>query len=93
MYDLPNEMHFFTKFILLRMAIRAENFIGFEELYSEFGSNTFIKKIRANRACDVADFYIKHDKKQKALKLYEFIAKTFPASNRAQKGLNDLLKK
>jgi predicted alpha/beta superfamily hydrolase len=93
LYKLPNEMHFFTKFILLRMAIRAGNFVGFEELYSEFGSNSFLKNIRVNRACDVADFFIKNDKKQKALKLYQFITKTFPTSNRAQKGLSDLIKK
>ena len=93
LYKLPNEMHFFTKFILLRMAKRADNFVGFEELYSEFGSNSFLKNIRVNRACDVADFFIKNEKKQKALKLYQFIAKTFPTSKRAQKGLSDLLKK
>jgi predicted alpha/beta superfamily hydrolase len=93
LYNLPNEIHFFTKYILLRMAIRADNFVSFEELYSAFGSNELLKNIRVNRACEVADFYIKNNKKQKALKLYQFITKIFPTSKRAQKGLSDLLKK
>ena len=65
----------------------------FRELYSTFGSNELLKNIRANRACEVADFYSKNNKKQKALKLYQFIVKTFPTSKRAQKRLNDVLKK
>jgi hypothetical protein len=78
---------------MIRLAMRASDFNSFEELYSEFGTHQLIENLRANWACNIADFYIKNKKKQKALKLYQFIAKTFPASKRAQKGLNKLLNK
>jgi predicted alpha/beta superfamily hydrolase len=93
LYNLPNEISPFTKYSMIRLAMRASDFNSFEELYSEFGTHQLIENLRANWACNIADFYIKNKKKQKALKLYQFIAKTFPASKRAQKGLNNLLNK
>ena len=92
LYKLPNEMSPFSKYDIVRKAIRANDFNGFEKLVSEFGSYKLIEKLRANWACNIADFYVKNDKKQKALKLYQFINKVFPTSKRGQKGLDDLLK-
>jgi len=93
LYHLPNEISPFARYDIIRKAIRANNFNSFEELVSEFGSFKLIEKLRANWACNIADFYSKNNKNQKALKLYQFITKTFPTSKRAQKGLNDLLNK
>jgi len=93
LYNLPNEMSPFSRYDIIRKAIRVNDFNSFEELVSEFGSFKLMEKLRANWACNIADFYSKNNKKQKALKLYQFTTKTFPTSKRAQKGLNDLLKK
>ena len=93
LYNLPNKIAPFTKYIMLRTAMRADNFAHFDEMYSTFGSDELLKVIRVSRACEVADFYIKNNKKQKALKLYQFITKAFPTSKKAQNGLSNLLKK
>jgi len=93
LYGLSKELAPFTKYAIVRLAIQANEFNSFEELLSAFGSNKLIAELRASWACNIANFYVKKNKNQKAIKLYEFIVKTFPTSNRAQKGLSDLLKK
>ncbi len=93
LYNLPNKMSPFSRYNIIRKAIRANEFKSFEKLVSEFGAHNLIAELRPSWACNIADFYAKNNKKQKAIKLYQFIAKTFPTSNSAKKGLNELLKK
>jgi len=93
LYGLSKKLAPFTKYAIVRLAIKENEFNSFENLVSQFGSYKLIKELRASWACNIADFYVKSKKNQKAIKLYEFIVKTFPTSERAQKGLNDLLKK
>lgn len=93
LYGLSKDLAPFTKYAIVRLAIQANEFNSFENLFSQFGSYKLIVELRASWACVIADFYVKKDKKQEALKLYQFITKTFPTSKRAQKGLSDLIKK
>jgi pimeloyl-ACP methyl ester carboxylesterase len=89
LYDLPNEMSTFTKYNLIRLAIRANNLVQFETFLKEFKGLEFITDLRTSWACILADFYVTSDKKQKALQMYQFITSKHPKSIRAQKGLGD----
>ena len=93
LYDLPKEIAPFTKYAIVRLAINANEFNSFENLFLQFGAYKLIEELRASWAFNIADFYVKKDKKQEALKLYQFIVKTFPTSKSAKEKLNNLLKK
>ena len=68
-YAIPNEMSTFSKYSLTRLSIRANNLAQFEIFLKEFKEIEFIGSLRVNWACNIADFYSKNDKKQKALRL------------------------
>ena len=93
LYGLSKELAPFTKYGIVRLAINANEFNSFENLFSEFGAYKLIEKLRVSWTFSIADFYVKNDRKQEALKLYQFIVKTFPTSTRAKEKLNNLLKK
>jgi predicted alpha/beta superfamily hydrolase len=92
LYNLPNEMSLFSRYDIIRKVIRANDFNSFEKLLSEFGLNKLIEELRVNWACNIADFYIKNNKKQKALSLYELLASKHPKSIRIYNSLGDLYK-
>jgi predicted alpha/beta superfamily hydrolase len=92
LYNIQNEMSLFTKYNLTRLAIRSNNFTQFEAFIKEFQENKFIGSLRVNRACTIVDFYIKNDKKQKALSFYRFLATKHPKSMRVYNGLGNLYK-
>jgi len=93
LYGLSKELAPFTKYGIVRLAINANEFNSFENLFSEFGSYKLIEELRVSWTFIIADFYVKNNKKQEALKLYQFIVKTFPTSKRAKEKLNNLLEK
>jgi hypothetical protein len=92
LYNIPNEMSLFTKYNLTRLSIRSNDFKQFEAFIKEFKDHKFIGSLRVNRACTIADFYIKNNEKNKALILYQFIATKHPKSIRVYESLGDLYK-
>lgn len=89
LYNLPNEMSVSTKYIITRLAIRADNYNQFDAFVNGFNKNEFIYAIRINWACTIAEFYLKNSKYKKAIEMFSFIADNNPKSTRPLKGLGD----
>lgn len=74
-YSVPNEITPFTLFSLVRSAIRADDFNGFERLMHDFKPLNMVTKIRLRRAVILGEYYLKHNQSKKALELYESLNK------------------
>lgn len=76
-----------TMFSLTRNAIRAEDYEAFNNLFEEFKSTDFINRLRMDRACSIADFYLKNKKQKKAISIFQSLAKNNPNTIRPLEGL------
>lgn len=88
-YGLPNNLTDWTMFSLVRNAIRANNFEHFEKLAREFESTGYLKRLRTNRACSIAEFYLENQKTSKARELFFEITEKNSQSERALKGIGN----
>tara|TARA_R110002033_G_scaffold37974_1_gene77150 strand:+ start:1322 stop:2509 length:1188 start_codon:yes stop_codon:yes gene_type:complete len=86
--DLPD----WTMFTLTRNAIRANDYNQFNNFVNEFKNTEFISRLRVTRACSIAEFYLKHNEYDKAIKLFLFLAEKHPNSVRPLNGLGDTYK-
>ncbi len=91
-YGFSPEITRWTKFTIIRNAMRADSFSHFESFMKEFGTKEFIGELRINRACSIAEFYLKHQKAKKSLDLFSFLFEKNPNSQRVLKGLGDTYK-
>ena len=90
LYGFSKELAPFTKFIIIRLAIRANDYNQFDKFVTYFNKEKLVSQLRASRAFAIANFYVKHGKKQKAVELYKLLIKTYPTSKRAQKAIEIL---
>ncbi|MCE7993441.1 MAG: hypothetical protein HEP71_15750 [Roseivirga sp.] len=63
---------------LMRMAERADDFSLFEDLMTIFGEN--FEGVNLNRVLGFAAFYLKHDKPEKAIRIYDRVNQFYPNS-------------
>jgi len=91
-YGLAREPSDWTMFSITRNAIRANDFEQFEDLLGAFRGTNFLERIRLSRACIVAEFYIQNSRFDKAIDLFQLLAKIHPDSERPLSGLGDTYK-
>ena len=89
-YGKHIEPALFTKFGLVRLSIRENNYEVFKILVQHMGGQPFIADLRASRACEVADFYVKNGDNNKAKEIFSTVLKNNEGYERAIKGLEQL---
>ncbi len=62
-----------TKFTIIRSAIRANSFEKFEEFLRKFYTPAFIGGLRGSRPFEIAKFYEKHNSFEKAIEIYTIL--------------------
>jgi len=70
-FGLSVDLTPWTMFSLSRNAIRADSFADFELLMNEFKNKDMINRIRLSRAMSLASYYLKYNKHDDALHIYE----------------------
>lgn len=88
-FGFSNDLSDWTMFSLTRNAIRADDFVQFESFINEFEKTQFISRIRVNRACLIAEFYLKNKNYDKSLELFTLLAEKHPNNPRPLNGLGD----
>lgn len=63
---------------LMRQAERADDFALFEQLMTEYGAD--LEQVNTNRLMGFAAFYLKHDKPEKAITIYDRVNEFYPNS-------------
>lgn len=88
-FGFSNELSDWTMFSLTRNAIRAGNFEQFGLLESGFRKTGFIERLRVNRSCVIAEFYLSNDQYDTAIELFLLIAEKHPHAERPLNGLGN----
>lgn len=88
-YGFPIELTTWTKFTIIRNAIRAKDFDQFDKLFEQLKSYEFIGSLKRSRPFEIAEFYEQHGKYEKAIEIYEVLIKTRPDSEYPLRGLGD----
>ncbi|QCX39053.1 hypothetical protein FF125_16125 [Aureibaculum algae] len=91
-FGFSKDLSDWTMFTLTRNAIRANDYNQFNNFVNDFKSTEFISRLRVTRACSIAEFYLKHNEYDKAIKLFLFLAEKHPNSERPLNGLGDTYK-
>lgn len=78
----------FSKYDVVRLAIRANNFEVFKDLFKQMGGVNLLKELKASRACEIAEFYLENSDRIKSNELFKLILENNPNSERALDGLN-----
>jgi len=89
-YGFPPELTSWTKFTLIRNAMRADDFNQFEIFMKAFNSETFIVGLRGTRPYGIAEYYEKHKKFNKAIDIYNLLMENNPDLAQPLKSLGDL---
>ena len=89
-YGLSPILSDWTKFTIVRSAIRANDFKQFESFLTEFKGLDFISKLRLSRAISIADFYVENKHYDKAITTYTLLSKKHPKSELPLKKLGDV---
>ncbi len=82
-----------TKFTLVRNAMRANDFEQFESFMNDFEQSNWLVELRVNRGCSVAQFYSENGADEQAILCYEQIAKIHKESSLPFEGLSRVYKK
>ncbi len=77
-----------SKYTIIRSAIRADDYGHFETFANEFITTEFIRDLK-NRASDIALFYEKNKKYTEAISIYETLLLEFPDSENLLKRIGD----
>jgi len=72
-FDFDSELSDWTKFTLIRNAIRADDYEQFQVFISSFVTRSFIEELRGRRPYELTDFYIKNQKYDEALNIYKVL--------------------
>lgn len=91
-FGFSTELSDWTMFSLTRNAIRANDYAEFKNLANEFEGTDFIIRLRLNRACSIADFYLENKANEKALSIFTLLAEIHPDEEAALQGLGDTYK-
>jgi len=65
-------------FVIIRNAIRADNFTQFELFMKEFNESNMIANLRLNSSNLIAEYYLKYKQHNKAIAVYEVMASAYP---------------
>lgn len=84
-YGFSPKLSSWSKYTIIRSAIRAEDLGHFQAFVEEFVTEDFIRGLKF-RATDIASFYEGHKDYKKAIDIYQMLLKDFPDSE-------DLLKR
>lgn len=88
-YNFQAELSDWTMFSLTRNAMRANDYTQFDVFVKEFSKTNFLKRLRINRAISIADFYLKSNQAEQALKIYILLSEQHPDSAKPLNGLGD----
>lgn len=89
-YGFSPELSEWTKFTILRNAIRANKYVDFEIYANKFISVDFIHGLRGNRPYEITDFYIKHKAYDKAINIFQILIEKDPESEKPLTELGDV---
>lgn len=78
-YGFASELSNWSKYTIIRSAIRANDYSYFQKFMNEFSSEDFIVGMK-NRSLDFTSFYEKHKKYSKSIAIYKILLKTNPKS-------------
>lgn len=76
-YGFSPELSSWSKYTIIRSAIRAKELNYFHAFVEEFVTEDFIRGLKF-RAIDIASFYEEHKDHQKAIDIYQMLLKDFP---------------
>jgi len=91
-YGFPKELSDWTMFSITRNAIRAGDYAQFDALVREFEASGFMERLRVNRACTLAEFYLQNHQYDRAIHFFTLLADLHPDSTRPLFGLGDAYK-
>ena len=78
-YGFSSELSSWSKYTIIRSAIRANDYGHFQSYSNEFVTNEFIGDLRY-RTLDIAEFYEINENPDKAIEIYETLLTLFPDS-------------
>lgn len=84
-YGFEPELSLWSRFTIVRSAMRADDFDQFETLLNALDKNAFIQELIENRDYAVSQFvvfYEKNNRFQEAVELYDILLKKYPDSER-----------
>ncbi|MGI9533001.1 alpha/beta hydrolase-fold protein [Lutimonas sp.] len=88
-YGFSSKLSDWTMFSLTRNAIRANEYKQFNILVNEFEKTGFLERIRINRSCLIAEFYLANKQYDKSIEIFNLLAEKHPNAERPLKGLGD----
>jgi tetratricopeptide (TPR) repeat protein len=84
--EIPN----WTKFTIIRSAMRANNYDQFDVFTTKFKTDDFIGQLRGNRPYSIGEFYRKHQEYEKAIDIFKILVNKYPNSERPLNSLGDV---
>ena len=78
-YGFSSDLSSWSKYTIIRAAMRANDYGHFQKYANEFVTNEFIGDMKY-RTLDITDFYEKNENVKKAIEIYEVLLKSFPDS-------------
>ena len=86
-YGFEDKLLPFTMYALVRAAIRSDNYKRFEWFVDAFAQYQLADKIKFYRTFEIADYYLKYQKADKALAWYQKLLKREPDSAKLHNAL------
>lgn len=86
-YSISEDMGHRGRYILVRLAIRENHYPTFDLLMNEFKGSGFIENLRTWQSNACAELYLRHNKPDEAIELFNIIVKNNPENARAFNGL------
>jgi predicted alpha/beta superfamily hydrolase len=86
-YSISENIGFRGMYLLVRLAIRENDYPTFDLLMNEFKGSGFIENLRSWQSNTCAELYLKHNKPDKAIDLFNIIVKNNPENARVFNGL------
>lgn len=88
-YGFSSNLSDWTMFSLIRNAIRANEYEQFNILVNKFRKTGFLERIKINRSCMIAEFYLENNQYDKSIELFKLLAEKHPNAERPLKGLGN----
>lgn len=88
-YEFSSNLSDWTMFSLTRNAIRANDYDQFNIFINEFKTTGFLERIRINRSCSIAAFYLENKQYDKSIELFHLLTDKHPNSELPLIGLGD----
>lgn len=89
-YGISEDMGFDGMYLLVRMALRENNYPTFDVLINEFKGTGFFESLGNWQLNALAEFYLNHKKPDEAIGLYKIILKNSPENARAFNNIGNI---